>query len=286
MPTLTKIAWIKPGMATNQRKIADYILDNPEKTITLSSQQLAETMGVSQSAIVKFSQKIGFKGFPSLKLAISEELGRKNANSEANPSLLHNQIGSEDSLEVIAQKLAQEKNNSICDTTRQINYLHFEKVIQLIDEAQRVQIIGIGGSGLVARDLSYKLQKIGITTLIETDHHVQISVAQMLSPKDLQIVISYSGKRKDMLVAASVAKKQGAKIIAITGEKHSPLGRISDYILETIADEGEWRSASISSRTAQNTITDLIFMALLKKRDECAKTLVLSSQALINSLDN
>ncbi len=61
---------------------------------------------------------------------------------------------------------------------------------------------------LVARDLSYKLQKIGITTLIETDHHVQISVAQMLSPSGFtQIVISYSGKRKDMLVAASVAKK-------------------------------------------------------------------------------
>ncbi|RFY42954.1 SIS domain-containing protein, partial [Salmonella enterica subsp. enterica serovar Enteritidis] len=92
--------------------------------------------------------------------------------------------------------------------------------------------------------------------------------------------------RKDMLVAASVAKKQGAKIIAITGEKHSPLGLMADYILETIADEGEWRSAAISSRTAQNTITDLIFMALLKKRDENAKTLVLSSQALINSLDD
>lgn len=45
--------------------------------MTLSSQQLAEIMGVSQSAVVKFSQKIGFKGFPSLKLAISEDLGRK-----------------------------------------------------------------------------------------------------------------------------------------------------------------------------------------------------------------
>ncbi|MCD4600149.1 SIS domain-containing protein, partial [Proteus mirabilis] len=180
----------------------------------------------------KFSQKIGFKGFPSLKLAISEDLGRKNANSEKNSSILHNQIDSEDSLVVIAQKLAQEKNNSIRDTTRQINYHQFEQVIQQIDDASRVQIIGIGGSGLVARDLSYKLQKIGITTLIETDHHVQISVAQMLSPRDLQIVISYSGKRKDMLVAASVAKKQGAKIIAITGEKHSPLGLMADYILE------------------------------------------------------
>lgn len=286
MPTLTKITWIKPGVATNQRKIADYILANPEKTVTLSSQQLAEIMGVSQSAIVKFSQKIEFKGFPSLKLAISEELGRKNANSGHYSSVLHNQIGSEDSLVVIAQKLAQEKNNAISDTTRQINYLHFEKVIQLIDEAQRVQVIGIGGSGLVAKDLSYKLQKVGITTLVETDHHVQISVAQMLSSKDLQIVISYSGKRKDMLVATTVAKKQGAKIIVITGDKRSPLALLADYVLETVADEGEWRSASISSRTAQNTITDLIFMALLKKRDDNAKTLVLSSQALINSLDD
>lgn len=286
MPTLTKIAWIKPGMATNQRKIADYILTNPEKTVTLSSQQLAEIMGVSQSAIVKFSQKIGFKGFPSLKLAISEDLGRKNASSGHHASVLHNQIGSEDSLVVIAQKLAQEKNNAISDTTRQINYLHFEKVIQLIDEAQRVQVIGIGGSGLVARDLSYKLQRVGVTALVETDHHVQISVAQMLSSKDLQIVISYSGKRKDMLVATTVAKKQGAKIIVMTGDKRSPLANLADYVLETIADEGEWRSSSISSRTAQNTITDLIFMALLKKRDDHAKTLILSSQALINSLDD
>ncbi len=145
MPTLTKIAWIKPGMATNQRKIADYILEHPEKIVTLSSQQLAEIMGVSQSAVVKFSQKIGFKGFPSLKLAISEDLGRKNANSEKNSSILHNQIDSEDSLVVIAQKLAQEKNNSIRDTTRQINYHQFEQVIQQIDDASRVQIIGIGG---------------------------------------------------------------------------------------------------------------------------------------------
>lgn len=68
-------------------------------------------------------------------------------------------------------------------------------------------------------DLSYKLQKIGITTLIETDHHVQISVAQMLSPRDLQIVISLQWqKEKDMLVA-SVAKNKVLKLYDVTGEK-------------------------------------------------------------------
>ncbi len=76
MAILTKISWVKAELATNQQHIADFILAQPEETVTLSSQVLAERVGVSQSAIVKFSQKLGFKGFPALKVAISEEIGR------------------------------------------------------------------------------------------------------------------------------------------------------------------------------------------------------------------
>ncbi|MFA9207589.1 MAG: SIS domain-containing protein [Yersinia sp. (in: enterobacteria)] len=252
----------------------------------ISSSQFAEDAGVSQSAIVKFSQKIGMKGFPALKIAISEELSRNNLFKSYPHKALHNSISSEDSLMVMAQKLAHEKTASIMETTRKINFSVFQQVVSLINTAQRVQIVGIWGSGLTAKDLSYKLQKIGIMTLVEADLHVQIAAALTLTPKDVQIVLSFTGRRKDMRIAATVAKAQGATVIAITGSKVSPLAKIADYVLESISDENEWRSSSISSRTAQNTLTDLIFLALMQQRKETAKPLILNASMTINNLDD
>ena len=88
-----------------------------------------------------------------------------------------------------------------------------------------------------------------------------------------------------MLVTAATAKKQNATLIAITGNRQSPLAKMADYVLETVAEENEWRSSSISSRTAQNTVTDLLFMALLQRREEQARRLVINARTMINSLD-
>ncbi|SCC50118.1 SIS domain-containing protein [Kosakonia oryziphila] len=286
MSILNKINWLSPELAENQQKIAKYILENPETVLGMTSSRFAEEAGVSQSAIIKFSQKIGMKGFPELKIAISEELGR-NVQFKSSPhKALHNAISMEDSLMVMAQKLVHEKTTAIIDTTKRINFTVFQQVVNLINHAQRVQIVGIWGSGLTAKDLSYKLQKIGILSLAEADLHVQIATAQALTPQDVQIVISFSGKRKDMRIAATMAKEQGATVIAITGNKNNPLARIADYVLESVSDENEWRSSSISSRTAQNTLTDLIFLALMQQRQDVAKPLVLNASMTINNLDD
>ncbi|EPZ3090719.1 XRE family transcriptional regulator, partial [Yersinia enterocolitica] len=109
MSILNEITWLLPELAENQKKIAKCILDNPESILSISSSQFAEDAGVSQSAIVKFSQKIGMKGFPALKIAISEELSRNNLFISYPHKALHNSISSEDSLMVMAQKLAHEK---------------------------------------------------------------------------------------------------------------------------------------------------------------------------------
>nr|WP_285316473.1 SIS domain-containing protein [Providencia rettgeri] len=285
MTLLDIITYSLPRLAENQRKIAQFILENPENVLNLSSQQLAEILDVSQSAIVKFSQKVGLKGYPALKLALSEIIGRQQFKEGAPHSALHNRIAPDDNLMVVAQKLAMEKNHSITETTKLIDFKQFERVVERIDQSQRVQIVGIGGSGLTAKDLSYKLQKIGITTLVESDHHVQIAAALTLNTHDVQIVISFTGRRKDMLTAANIARKQGACVVAITRDRDSPLGQLADYVLESIAEEDEWRSSSISSRTAQNTLTDLIFMALLQRREAKAKSLVMNARVVINKLD-
>ncbi|PMI62372.1 XRE family transcriptional regulator [Vibrio splendidus] len=251
--------------------MADWITSNVEQAASLTSQELAQATNVSQSSIVKFTQRIGFKGYSEFKLALTEDIGRKHA-IQTTP--LHSNILADDPFSVISQKLVQEKTDAMIKTTNALSLDTCTEAIRLLDSANRVQVVGIGGSALTAKEFSFKMLKLGITALAEQDSHVQIAIARTLTPQDVQVVISFSGERKDVLIAAETAKEQGVKVIALTSARKSKLRSIADLSFDTIADESQYRSSSIASRTAQNIITDLLFIALVKQRDESARQLI------------
>ncbi|EPF2928000.1 XRE family transcriptional regulator [Vibrio navarrensis] len=271
MSVINKIVARRTQLSQSGRVIGDWIVENAEKAAQLTSQELAEQAQVSQSSIVKFTQRLGFKGYSAFKLALTEEIGRKQA-MQTTP--LHSDILADDPLAVIAQKLIKAKTDAMFQTTNALSYEACHQAVQWLSEARRVQIVGIGGSALTAKDLSYKLLKLGITTLAEQDSHVQIAVARTLSEQDVQIVISFSGERKEILVAAEAAKEQRAKVIALSSPKKSRLRQIADMTFDTIADETEHRSSAIASRSAQNVITDLLFISLVQFLDESARQMI------------
>ncbi|WP_217542807.1 MurR/RpiR family transcriptional regulator [Vibrio metschnikovii] len=258
-------------LSANELKIADWILAHPQQAALMTSLQLAEQVSASQSSIIKFAQKMGFKGYSAFKLLLVEELSRKQA-LESTP-VQHN-IFINDPLAVIAQKLVQAKTDAMFHTTNALCFEQFHHAVNWINQAHRVQIVGIGGSALTGKDLAFKLLKLGITALAEQDSHVQIATARTLRPQDVQIAISFSGDRKEVFIAAEAAKQQGAKIIALTAPKKSKLRQLADIALDTIADETQHRSSSIASRTAQNVLTDLLFISLVQQREDSARQLI------------
>src|SRR5690606_233064 len=76
MPPLLKIRSDRDSMSAIERRHADFILDNAHLLRDYSSQQLASALGISQSSVVKFSQKLGFKGYPDLKYSVGEAVAR------------------------------------------------------------------------------------------------------------------------------------------------------------------------------------------------------------------
>ncbi|WP_217537072.1 MurR/RpiR family transcriptional regulator [Vibrio metschnikovii] len=258
-------------LSANELKIADWILAHPQQAALMTSLQLAEQVKASQSSIIKFAQKMGFKGYSAFKLLLVEELSRKQA-LESTP-VQHN-IFINDPLAVIAQKLVQAKTDAMFHTTNALCFEQFHHAVNWINQAHRVQIVGIGGSALTGKDLAFKLLKLGITALAEQDSHVQIATARTLRPQDVQIAISFSGDRKEVFIAAEAAKQQGAKVIALTAPKKSKLRQLADIALDTIADETQHRSSSIASRTAQNVLTDLLFISLVQQREDSARQLI------------
>lgn len=284
MRCLQRITLNKDAFTPGERIIADYILAHPDKLKQCSSQELASILNISQSSIVKFAQRLGFKGFTGLKLALIEEWGQQSKQNAEPEQHLHNDINVHDTPSVIAEKLFRAKQQALRMTTDSVNLAQLESVVAEIKAARRVQIMGMGGSSLVAKDLAYKLMKIGYPVMNEMDSHVQMTVAQSLGEGDVQIVISYSGALKEIFIAAQAAQEKGAKIIAITSLQDSPLRKLADFVLDTIADEARWRSSSISARTAQNTITDLLFVCLLQEDSERSRSFIHRSQEMIEQL--
>lgn len=278
MSSLLRIRQIYSSLAQNERRLADFLLSQPDRARHLSSQKLAEESGVSQSSVVKFAQKLGYKGFPALKLTLSDSLAAKDAIT------VHNLILSDDPLKSVGEKLLAEKLSAIKATLNINSEEMLLETLRLLKEARRIVLVGVGTSGLVAKDFSWKLMKIGINAVAEQDMHALLASVQALSVNDVLLAISYTGERREINLAAQEAQRVGANVLAFTGFTPNTLQQSATHCLYTVAEEQTTRSAAISSTAAQLTLTDLLFMALVQRDPEHAASHIRHNEALVNKL--
>ncbi|WP_437888211.1 MurR/RpiR family transcriptional regulator [Phytobacter sp. V91] len=281
MSCLIQIRQRYAGFAQSDRKLADFLLANPDQARHLSSQQLAADAGVSQSSVVKFAQKLGFKGFPALKLALSEALA---SAPEPWSVTVHNHILGDDPLRVVGEKLINENLSAMRATLDVNNEQKLRESVEMLRSARRIIITGIGASGLVARNFGWKLMKIGLNAAVEQDMHALLATVQAMSAQDLLLPISYSGERREINMAADETLRVGGRILAITGFTPNALQQRATRCLYTIAEEQATRSAAISSTSAQMMLVDVLFMALVQQDLDHAPDRIRHSEELVKKL--
>ena len=265
MSVLKRIATKLDGMAPADREIGRFIVDNPDQMLRLSTAALAARTGRSQSSVVKFSQRLGFASYQELKLAVSQA---KAQEWQAPTGMIHGSIELGDSYLTILQKLIGSKVLSMQQTASANNERDIGKVVDILDKARRIHLVGVGASSLVARDFSYKLMKLGRNVLHDSDSHVQMANASTLDAADALFALSYSGTSIETLRIAEQARQRGATVIAVTGLADNPLSRAAHICLHTVADEDRVRSSSITARDAQLTLTDLLFIQLVQRQPD------------------
>ncbi|MBS3847647.1 MurR/RpiR family transcriptional regulator [Devosia sp. BSSL-BM10] len=253
------------AMTQADRQIGQFIIDNPERMLGLSSAELAKATGRSQSSVVKFSQKLGYGGYQQLKLAVSKA---KAQEWQAPAGIIHGTIDASDSYMTIMQKLIGSKLLSMRETSAANWEQTIDQALDILVQARRIQLAGVGASSLVARDFSYKLLKLGRTVLLDSDNHIQIANVSTLNTSDLLVALSYSGTSMEIVKIAELAKARGATVISITGLQPNPLLDIADINLYTVADEERVRSSAITSRDAQLMLIDLLFILLLRRQED------------------
>lgn len=275
MSALIKIKAIQNSLSASEAKIASFVLKSSNAIRDLSSQELSSVIGISQSSVIKFTQKLGYKGYPAFKLAIIDAL-----NSETNDPKLHGEITLKSSLSQISDILLNSKISLLTETKILLEQESLEQAVKLITSANRILISGLGGSALVGKDFSYKLQKLGFSAYAEPDGHAQLAFVSTFKKGDLVFAISESGQTREVKSVTEEAKKNNASVISLTKYGATPVSENADVKLYSIAEQESLRLSSILARTSQEFVIDILFIAITQASSQGRKLLEKSNTAV------
>ncbi|MFC7062166.1 MurR/RpiR family transcriptional regulator [Halobacillus seohaensis] len=244
-------------LSDKEKLIADYILENKENIIHSTINQVADNLMVADATVFRFCKRLGFKGYQAMKIALASET--VTAIND-----IHETINETDTDLEITEKVFQ-ANIRALESTREIQSEEtLAEATRFLLEAERVFFYGSGGSGIVALDAQHKFIRTGMSVHAYTDTHLQLMSASQLTENDLAVVISHTGSNKDTLDVVEVAKENGARTLAVTNFAKSPLTKLVDLSLYTVAQETEFRSEALASRIAGLTIMDSLLVNFSK----------------------
>ena len=275
MPPLLKIRSERDQMSAIERRIADFLLENAHLLRDYSSQQLADALEISQSSVVKFSQKLGFKGYPDLKFSIGEAVARNNTNGAGvgGAKQLRKRAG-------IAESLWQSKSHAE-EETRAINVPDkFESAASTLDAAGKIFVLGLGEDGVAAQGFAAKLAALGLTVVAHTDLALMISAVTMAAAGDAVVVISEHGKQTSLGQVCRQLRERRCKIVSITRNTGNSIRVHADVSLLISAHDDRPHVGMLLYQSALQHVLDLVYAMLVEDSDARSKRLQESLQRL------
>jgi DNA-binding MurR/RpiR family transcriptional regulator len=259
---LVRIRGLLPDLNPAERRVAEAVLADPAGVATASITALARAGDTSEATVVRFCRSVGFSGYAQLRLALAVEAGRNEAATEP---VVGTDVERSDDLEQIIGKIVAADERAVRETADSLDRAAVEKVIDTMTKARRIDLFGVGTSGLVVADLAMKLRRIGRTAFAWTDVREALSTAALMTDKDLAIAVSYTGASEDTVDALAEARRQGATTVAITNFARSPITKQADYVLTTAAQESTFRVGATASHHAQLTVVDILFVSVAQR---------------------
>ncbi len=272
---VTMLQSLMPKLSDTKKVAGQYIIDHYLEIENLNITELAEVSGTSLSTIVRLTKDLGFKKYQDFKLNLVREI--------ENPvGFFHEALKRDDTLETIKEKVFKSNSEAILSTLKSISEEEFEKAVELLANAKRIEFYGFGGSAAVALDASHKFLKIGVKCQALNDNDLQAMSASLLSEGDVVVAITHTGRNKALLYNLKLAREAGASVIVITNFGSSPVLKHADVTLFTTAQETAFKSDALSSRIAELTIIDALYVSIAFDRyEESNKNIGITRNATI-----
>ncbi|NMO96547.1 MurR/RpiR family transcriptional regulator [Paenibacillus lemnae] len=266
------------GLTKTEQKAAKYIMEHAPEVIYLSVTELASRADVGETTVLRLCRKLKFQGFQDFKLSLAQDLVQPM-------DYLHTEITDQDDAASLTQKLITSHIHTLEQTRELLNPEELGKAVDILYEAADIQFFGVGSSGLTAVQAAQSFLRIGKRSGAGTDTHFQAVEAALMTGQSVAVGISISGSTKDTNDNLMLAKRAGARIIAVTSNARSPITKIADIVLLMVARENPLQSSSLSAKISQLSIIDLLNAGVsLRMKDQALKYKELTAKATSDKL--
>lgn len=259
MSLLQVVATANPDLPPAEAKVGELLLADPQSFVRMPVAELARQAGVSNPTVIRFCRSLGKSGLSEFKLELAAGLGQ--AQTQSGEPFVHAHVNADDSLPQIISKLMHGNSRALLEFSQRANTAAFRQasraLLATIETSGRIEFYGVGNSGIVAQDAQHKFFRLGCNTVAYADGHLQIMAASSLGKQDTAVLISNSGRSRDLLDAARIARNQSATTIAITASG-SPLASASRILLAADHAESHDQYSPMVSRLLHLSIIDIL----------------------------
>lgn len=258
MSMLERVRASMPALPPAEQRVAKLLLADPRSFASLPVGELAERSHVSKPTVVRFCRSVGYGGLADFKLKLAGTV------NEGVP-FVHRAVDEDDKPGELIIKVVDNAVAALLKYRNAAAGHAVERAIEALAQAgrehKRIEFYGVGNSGIVALDAQHKFFRLGVNTIACSDGHVQVMSATMLGPGDCAVVISNSGRSRDLIDAADIARRKGATVIVITASA-SPLAQMAQahgqILLAADHPEDFDRYSPMVSRLLHLTIIDIL----------------------------
>lgn len=254
---LGRIHGLREELPPAERKVADAVLSRPEAWMGTPARTLALQAGVSEPTVLRFCRSVGCASFGEFKVRLAQSLVTTGPGGGHPPT----RVRAGDSVADAAGKVFRSTIEVITQVREQLDIGAVERSAVALLKARRIDIYGLGASGLVAADAQHKLFRLTNHANAYADSHMQLMAAATLGPEDVVLAISHSGRTDELLQTVDVALAAGATVIAITMPGSDLAGRASIVIPVDVRESTEFYTPMVS-RLAHLVVVDALFVGL------------------------
>lgn len=248
-------------LSKGQKLIAQYILNNYDKVAFMTACKLGETVGVSESTVVRFANALGYSGYPKLQAALQELI--KNKLTTVQRVEMANDYSDENT---ILNKILKGDIDNIRETLEEIDGEAFQEAVSRLLKARKIYILGMRTSFVVAQYLGFYL---GI--ILDNVHTVRMDMGdafeQIVRIGEGDVVIAFSFPRysKKSFQLVKYAKEKGAHVISITDSLFAPIASVSDNTLIVKSNMASFVDSLVPAMSVANALA--VSVGMKEKED-------------------
>ncbi|MBS6999342.1 MAG: MurR/RpiR family transcriptional regulator [Lachnospiraceae bacterium] len=254
-----------------EKKVADFVLKNPQKTVDSNVSELAKQSGVSDATVVRMCHHIGYTGYYEFRITLAKDLGRQQYETV-------NRVQTHDEVE----KQFREYAENIIAIGRRIDADAMWNCVNLLKSCKQAHLLSVGNTCPLTQYMGFRLGRLGIKSTYNVAAEYFLNNVNLADSDDILVAISQSGTSKQVIQGLELGKEKGLKAIAITAYANSPVANLADYVLLSAGKEGPFNYYKgfmhLNETAVIDALLDFVTNAELIKKKQADRTEIILSE--------